>query len=92
METTIATITDVSRHFSDYINKTVYRRENFILTRGGKAVAQLTPLPATKTLGELLDIVESLPKLSNEELSEFTIELRDLRRSSGIEENSSWDS
>ena len=32
MEATTVTTTDVFRHFSDYINKTVYRRENFYLS------------------------------------------------------------
>jgi antitoxin (DNA-binding transcriptional repressor) of toxin-antitoxin stability system len=40
-----ATVTEVLRNFSDYINHVSYRGERFVLTRGGKVVAELVPAP-----------------------------------------------
>lgn len=33
------TVTEVVRHFADYVNRVVYRRESFVLVRGNKPVA-----------------------------------------------------
>jgi antitoxin (DNA-binding transcriptional repressor) of toxin-antitoxin stability system len=39
-------VTEVARHFADYINRVVYRGERFVLMRGNRPVAELGPLPA----------------------------------------------
>ena len=33
-------VTEVARHFADYINRVVYRGERFVLMRGNKPVAE----------------------------------------------------
>jgi antitoxin (DNA-binding transcriptional repressor) of toxin-antitoxin stability system len=66
-----ASVTDVARHFSDYVNRVSHRGEQFVLTRGGKAVAELRPVPAGRKLHELPGIIESLPRLSEEEAIAF---------------------
>jgi len=66
-----ATVTEVLRNFSDYINRVVYRGERFVLLRGGRPVAELTPLPAGTRLGDLPDLLASLPRLSEEEAEAF---------------------
>lgn len=61
-----ASVTDVLRNFSDYINRVAYRGERFILVRGGKPVAELSPVPAGTRLGDLAGLLESLPRLEGE--------------------------
>lgn len=70
-----ATVTEVLRNFSDYINRVAYRGERFVLLRGGRPVAELTPLPSGTRLGDLPDLLESLPRLSPEEAEAFAGDL-----------------
>jgi antitoxin (DNA-binding transcriptional repressor) of toxin-antitoxin stability system len=60
-------VTEVARHFADYINRVAFRGERFVLMRGKKAVAELRPVPAGKRLGELPALLASLPHLSEAE-------------------------
>lgn len=64
-------VTEVNRHFADYINRVVYRGERFTLVRGNKPVAELGPSLAGKRLAELPGLLNSLPGLSEEEAKEF---------------------
>ena len=66
-----ASVTDVARNFSDYLNRVSHRGEHFILTRGGKAVAELRPVPAGRKLSELPAILASLPRLGEEDAAAF---------------------
>jgi len=75
-----ATVTEVLRNFSDYINRVVYRGERFTLLRGGKPVAELSPVPSGRKLGELPEILASLPRLSEEDAEEFAADLEQARR------------
>lgn len=61
------TVTQVARHFADYVNRVAYRRESFTLVRGNKPLAELRPLPQGKLLSELPALLASLPRLSSEE-------------------------
>lgn len=63
---TSASVTDVLRNFSDYINRVVYRREAFVLVRGGKPVAELSPVPSGTRLGDLPSLLDALPRLGDE--------------------------
>ena len=71
MTSTAITVTEAVRNFSDYINRITYRQERFVLTKGKKAVAELRPIPAGRYLGELADILASLPRLSQKEANAF---------------------
>jgi len=73
------TVTEVVRHFADYVNRVVYRRESFILVRGNRPVAELRPLPAGKRLGDLLGLVDSLPHLSAGEADAFAADVETAR-------------
>lgn len=59
------TVTEVVRHFADYVNRVAYRRESFTLLRGSRPVAELRPLPAGKRLGDLPGLLASLPRLED---------------------------
>ena len=72
-------VTDVARHFADYVNRVVYRGETFVLYRGNKAVAQLQPVPSGKPLKELPALLASLPKLTEAELGALSKDLETIR-------------
>ncbi len=73
-------ITEISRNFSDFINRVAYRGEYFTILRGKKAVAEIRPVPSGKTLGEIKSILESLPKLSSHDAEEFGKDLEEIRK------------
>lgn len=72
-------VTEIARHFAEYINRVVYRGERFVLVRGNKPVAELGPLPAGKRLAELPELLGSLPKLSEAEAEKFADDLTEAR-------------
>lgn len=74
-----ASVTDVIRNFSDYLNRVAYRGERFVLIRGGKPVAELSPVPAGTRLGDLSAVLRSLPRLSAEEAGAFEADLEAAR-------------
>lgn len=88
------TVTDVLRNFSDYVNRVAYRGERFVLTRGGKAVAELTPTtPAGSRLADLPELLRSLPRLGAEEAEAFAQDLDRIRDASNLEEpRNAWES
>jgi hypothetical protein len=65
------TVTQVARHFADYVNRVAYRRESFTLVRGKRPLAELRPLPQGKLLSELPALFASLPRLSSGEAADF---------------------
>ncbi|MHB8870496.1 MAG: type II toxin-antitoxin system Phd/YefM family antitoxin [Thermoleophilia bacterium] len=69
------TVTEVVRHFADYVNRVAYRRESFVLVRGNKPVAELRPLPIGKRLGELPGLFASLPHLAPVDADAFAADL-----------------
>jgi len=71
-------VTEVARHFSDYVNRAVDRRERFLLCKGRKPVAELRPIPSGRRLGDLPSVLASLPRLSKREAEAFS---EDIRRS-----------
>jgi antitoxin (DNA-binding transcriptional repressor) of toxin-antitoxin stability system len=56
-------LTEVARHFAEYINRVAYRGECFVLMRGNKLIAELRPVPVGKRLAELPVLLSSLPHL-----------------------------
>jgi antitoxin (DNA-binding transcriptional repressor) of toxin-antitoxin stability system len=69
------TVTEVARHFADYINRVAFHGERFVLMRGNKAVAELRPVPSGGRLGELPELLASLPRLSVEDATAFSEDL-----------------
>jgi antitoxin (DNA-binding transcriptional repressor) of toxin-antitoxin stability system len=70
-----ATVTDFLRNFSDYINRVSYRNERFVLLRGGKPVAEVSPVAPARRLGDLPSLLASLPRLSDGEAEAFSSDL-----------------
>ncbi len=87
MNTKTLTVTEVVRHFSDYVNRVAYRHEAFVLRKGRKAVAELRPLPTGRCLGDLPGILRSLPHLAKGDASAFAGDVaaaRKARRGEGL--------
>jgi antitoxin (DNA-binding transcriptional repressor) of toxin-antitoxin stability system len=82
-------VTDVIRNFSDYINRIVYRGERFLLIRGGTPVAELSPVPAGRRLGDLSGLLASLPRVGAEEAEAMAGDLDRLRAE--LEARVLWD-
>jgi antitoxin (DNA-binding transcriptional repressor) of toxin-antitoxin stability system len=72
-------VTEVARHFAEYINRVAYRGECFVLVRGNKPIAELRPLPVGKRLAELPALLASLPHLSETEATQFADDLTTAR-------------
>ena len=73
------TVTEVARHFAEYINRVSYRGESFVLVRGNRPVAELRPLPAGKKLSELPSLLASLPHLSPTEATQLANDIETAR-------------
>lgn len=80
MNTTTLTVTEAVRHFSEYINRAAYRHERFILVKGKKPVAELKPLPSGRTLGDLSNLLASLPSLTRKEADAFSADILNIRQ------------
>ena len=74
------TVTEIVRHFSDYINRVVYRHEAFVLRKGRKPVAELRPMPFGRRLGDLPEILRSLPHLPESDRKVFAADVEKARR------------
>jgi antitoxin (DNA-binding transcriptional repressor) of toxin-antitoxin stability system len=68
-------VTEVARHFAEYINRVAYRGECFVLMRGNKPIAELRPLPVGRRLVELPALLASLPHLSEMQATQFAADL-----------------
>ena len=79
MHTSSLSVTEMVRSFSDYVNRVAYRGERFILLKGRKPVAELRPLPTGRLLGELEDVLRSLPALSPTEAADFAADIEAAR-------------
>jgi tRNA(fMet)-specific endonuclease VapC len=73
-------VTEAQRNFSDVLNRIAYQGERFTLIRGGRPVAELTPVPPAARLGDLPELLDALPPLGEEEASTFMGELEGGRR------------
>ena len=55
--------TEAARRFSDILNRVVYRREEFVVERGGEPVCRIVPAgPPKCTLAELSNLLTAIPK------------------------------
>ena len=78
MKTPIS-VTEAVRNFADFINRVVYRGEDFVLERGGRPVARLIPVPQAGRLGDLPALLDTVPNLSTEEAEALATDIEDAR-------------
>lgn len=86
MSTKVLTVTEAVRHFSDYISRVAYRRETFVLRKGGRPVAELRPLPTGRRLGDLPALLRSVPHLSKDDAVAFDEDMSTARTALAIGE------
>ena len=77
------TVTVMARNFADYINRVAYRGERFLLTRGTRVVAEIRPVPESRSLSELPGLLDVLPRLSPEEAEALGRDLATAREALG---------
>jgi len=86
-------VTEALRNFSDYLNRVAYRGERFVLVRGGRPVAELSPVPHGLRLSELSAVLESLPELAAGEAEAFAADLDRARAElNDLDVRDAWDS
>ena len=81
-----ASVTEVARNFAEYVNRVAYRGERYTLIRGGKAVAELAPVPRGVRVEDLPALFASLPRLTPHEAEAFGRDIDEAR-----EELSRWE-
>jgi len=80
MKNQTISLTEAARNFSECVNRVAYRGESFMLLRGRKAVAELRPAPVGRRLGELAELMASLPPLSEGDPKSWNRDLVQARR------------
>lgn len=68
-------VTELVRNFAEYINRVVYLGERFVIVRANRPVGELRPVPTGGRLGDLNELLESLPRLSPDEATDFATDL-----------------
>lgn len=86
MKITTLTVTEAVRHFSDYVSRVAYRNESFILRKGDRPVAELRPVPRGRRLGDLPELLRSLPHLSPRDVAAFSKDVETARTRLASEE------
>lgn len=76
------TVTEVVRNFSEIIGKVRFHGERFVLTKGGRPVAELGPTAAMVRLrlGELPSLLAALPHLHPQDAERFAEDLEKSRQ------------
>ena len=69
------TATELARNLAEYLNRVAYRGERFTVLRGRKPVAELVPLPPVRRLGELPELLASIPRLDAADAEGFARDL-----------------
>lgn len=75
----VITVTELLRNFREYIGRVAHGGERFLLSRGGETVAELRGVASGRSLDELPGVLDSLPRLSEEEAEAFARDLETAR-------------
>ncbi len=74
------TVTEMARHFSDYLNRVSYAGESFLLVRGKRVLAELHPAPRGRRLGDLPALFKTLPSLEPADVRDFARDVAAAKR------------
>ncbi len=86
-------VTELARNLADFINRVSYRGERFVVVRGKRPVAELSPVPRGRRLAELPALLAALPRLTPEEAECLAAELEEARHELGTpREPDAWES
>ncbi|MGH2392669.1 MAG: type II toxin-antitoxin system Phd/YefM family antitoxin [Candidatus Limnocylindria bacterium] len=75
------TVTEFARNLSRFIHRVAHEGERFILLKGGRPVAEVSPPPRGRRLGELKEVLASLPHLGPDDAASFARDLEAARAS-----------
>ncbi|HET6361356.1 MAG TPA: hypothetical protein VFH11_04800 [Gemmatimonadota bacterium] len=90
---TSISVTDFVRDFSRYIHRVAFGRERFVLLKGGRPVAEVSPPPLGRQLRELPQMMADLPHLSPEDAAAFAVDIETARAQlARIRIEDRWDS
>ena len=82
MTTETISATEAARHFSEYLNRVIYKGESFVITRGNRPVAELRGSSRQPmTSDELAAMVEALPRLPEDDVEAFAADVESARAS-----------
>jgi len=86
------TVTEAARHFSDLVHRAFYRGESFVLTKGGRNVAEIVPVRGSGGIraSDLRARLVTMPRLGDEEAEEFERDIDEARRATGPSEGDPW--
>lgn len=85
--------TDIVRHFSEILNLVKFKKDKFIVTRGKKPIAYLTPIEDEihrKTLGEMGTYLKELPSLGND-VNLFLEDICEIRKTQPSLPETKWE-
>jgi antitoxin (DNA-binding transcriptional repressor) of toxin-antitoxin stability system len=79
--------TRAARHFSDLLNRVVYRGETFVVERGGQPICRIAPIgPPKCTPAGLAELLRSIPKPD----PEYWNDLEEITKHQPLVPESSW--
>ena len=86
------TVTELARGLSDFVNRATYRKEAFLITRGGKPVAALSPAPTGIRIRDLEETLANLPRLSADDIKHLEDDISVARSSNNQPIIDPWES
>ncbi len=75
----VISVTEAVRNFSDIIGRIRYKRESFLLTKGGTLVARIDPVNRNVKAKEIITLLKEIPHLTPESAREFAKDLEESR-------------
>lgn len=90
---TLITVTDMIRSFSDIVGRVHYRGEIFDIKKGANIVARLSPVKASGTIAvsELNAFFRNSPHLAEEDVIKFAEDISDLKLLQQQDGGNKWD-
>ncbi len=86
-------VTELSNHLSDYLDRVIDRREHFIILRDNQAVAELCPIQPKNRFSDLPALLASLSHLTVEEAEAFARDIYTVQSDQPTEQlRNPWDS
>lgn len=90
--TTMITVTEAARNFSDVINRVHYQGQTFLLTRGGTVVARLSAAETVLTGADFARLWQDRPRLEPEDAAVWDAELLEAKAADLPPQERRWDS
>lgn len=78
--TSVLSVTELARNFSEYLNRVAFRGERFVLTRGKREIAELRPRHRRVLLRDLPELLSAAPRLTAREAAAYERDIEESRR------------